>query len=253
VSYLGSGGRLKKLKSKPLSRTHSKSAQKERDEIEQIIKRIDYCLGHARWQKAYTLASEAYQKFPHNRFAQSYFAALSGDCEEWAPKHRWRQYKELARRSLKSLVRRLHGLSDHTRHQIRNEYYWFSKNRRAQFRLGIEGVRKGDLGCYYSCGVAATTLAKENLLKGKIKLGLKWAKIGEEAWQNYFTAPKPFYSTYAWYALALGTQGRVKEMEHFLKRAARQAGRPDNYQEFAEVREDVKRILRRNPTLKASN
>jgi len=152
-----------------------------------------------------------------------------------------RAYKKAAA-NLKPLLKKLHGQKIEDRIVLRNEYYWFSQQHLKQYKLGVEGVKKG-LKSYYSQGVGAANLAYKVLLNGPSARGLRWAKQAEKAWLNYFKVRgKTHYDPWMWYALAIGLQGRKTEMEKALKISAKLAG--SSYlrdKSIVEIRNMVKR------------
>ena len=100
-----------------------------------------------------------------------------------------------AARKLKALMPRLRAVPFFYRASIRNEYYWFSHQPYKQYLLGVEMVQKGRKRSYYSQGVGAVELAKVYAKQGKKKLFLRWAKIGEKAWLNFFKEDPNWYNS----------------------------------------------------------
>src|SRR5690606_11879994 len=92
----------------------------------------------------------------------------------------------LARRKLLKIMKRLKGVDEKQRFQMRNEYYWFSRQPLKQYRLGLEYARKKNVSGYYSQGVGAAMLAKHYAERGKTSQMLYWARLSTNAWNRFF-------------------------------------------------------------------
>lgn len=225
----------------------SKRAQFEYDQIQEDIKIAWAFVRKARYRKAYDHAKKTLARYPDNRFAVYKYAVALGDSREWtsAATHLKNQRKAAA--LLKKLLNRTRGIDPRWVKVIRNEYYWFSKQPYKQYRLGIDHVSKDGNGSFYSAGVGAVSIAILRHKAGKVAQANVWAQKAISAWQGYFEADANYYNSYVWYAKALGLSGDEKAMEAALKKAAKLAKRPLNYQEFRRARETVRECLDSSP------
>jgi len=165
------------------------------------------------------------KKYPNELFILTTLATLPYEDAFATPGPRRDKAYQKAATNLKPFLRKLRGLPIADRMRNRNEYYWFSQQHLKQYNLGVEGVKKGLPGSYYSQGVGAANLAYKILLKNPSAKGLLWAKRAEKAWLNYFRLwDKTYHDPWLWYALALGLQGRISEMEKALKKSSKLAG-----------------------------
>lgn len=145
----------------------------------------------------------------------------------------------LAAKKLKKLLLRLKNVDPQLQKSIRNEYYWFSKQPRKQYQLGVEYVKRGDKYAYYSQGVGAVQVAKNYALQGKKALCLRWAQKSEKAWRQYFKVMPDWYNSYLFYGQALGLQGKIKEMREAFKKGSKISGIPVNKDPFAQFEREV--------------
>lgn len=155
-----------------------------------------------------------------------------------------RRYRETAAR-LRKLLPRVPLEMEILRNSIRNEYYWFSKQPRKQYLLGLELVRKGWKRSHYSAGVGASQMAIQKMREGRRSSAIRWAKISEEHWLKFFEEDSRWYNSYLFYATALGVQGRTLEMERALRRGARIAKKSAKDPIFNKVRSDLRNALKK--------
>ena len=86
-------------------------------------------------------------------------------------------------------------------------------------------------------------LAKKYFVNGRYKLGIRWCKIAEKAWRECIKVVPNWYSSHYFYAKALGFQGKVKEAEVSLRRAAKISGKSSSYKLFEDARAEIQKIL----------
>lgn len=193
----------------------------------------------ARYDEAHALAKRLMRQYP----GELYFAYMEAvmTAEEdvgYTPAEVSRRYRSAAGK-LRALLRRSRAMTPDFLRGVRNEYYWFSRQPRKQFRLGVEEVRKGSWRGYYSQGVGAERLAREYALAGQEALALRWAKRAEKAWLGYFKRMPKWYNSYIFYAGALGYQGRLREMDAAFAKAARIAGKPKGWEALKHYRAEI--------------
>jgi hypothetical protein len=129
------------------------------------------------------------------------------------------------------------------RYRIRNEYFWFSRQPRKQYLLGVKrNKNKKDSG-YYSQGVGAAELAKKYALDRRKALCFRWAKRSEEAWLKFFKVEPNWFNSYFFYAMALGYQGRIDEMEKAMNKACRIAGKPKTWKAIRDLRKQIQQAI----------
>lgn len=146
-----------------------------------------------------------------------------------------RKAKARSLRLMRALLRRCRH--EHDRDLVstlRNEFYWQTKNRRAQYDLGTRDLKRGDkLGCY-SQGVGAAWHAYELARRGLWSRARAWARRARTAWGRHARIRPDYYNQFVHRALAEGVLGDMKAMEWSLSRGARKA--PQARREFDEVR-----------------
>ena len=77
---------------------------------------------------------------------------------------------------LKKVVSKIDLVPPEFRRAVLNEYYWFSKNPTAQFKLGAKTYNAGDLGGTYSMGVGAFVIAQRMAKISRLRQVEIWAK-----------------------------------------------------------------------------
>ena len=190
--------------------------------------------GH--FKQVYALAKKYLARYPDSRLFAYYEAVYS--AEESAgltQKQIDLRYKNAAAK-LRKLLRRLRGANPYFRSSVQNEYYWFSRQPKKQYQLGKTLVAQGIKKAYYSQGVGAVEMAKMYALKGQRRECLRWAKLSEKAWLNYFKVTANWPNSYLFYGASLAYQGRLKEMERAFAKSAKLAKRPLNWSEITSFR-----------------
>jgi hypothetical protein len=209
--------------------------------VDEIRARIRKLSNSARYKEAHALAKKMLKKHPRVLLFAYLEAVYSAEDDiNFSPKQIRRRHK-MAAQKLKPLLRRLRAGLPQLRFSLRNEYYWFSHQPYKQYRLGIEAVRKGNKRAYYCQGVGAAELAKKYALDGRPGLCRRWARISEKAWMKFFKEDSNWFNSYFFYATALGIQGREREMEAALQRAAKIAGKSLRWKALRQIRIEVVR------------
>ena len=225
----------------------------EFEEVRESIKLIRGFVNAAQYKKAFAHAEKLNTTFPDNRFARYRYAVSLGDCREWAPHTKVSINEARAAKILQSLLRRTSGIEEAWKNVWKNEYYWFSKQPKKQWNLGLSEVKKTGKG-HYSMGVGAVSLSLNLYKKSKFRSAKAWARKAQLAWEDYFKYSPKYYNAHVWYAQSLGLQGDLKGMERALKMAAKLSKRPLSYREFVDARKDVLAALKKaNPKVKSSS
>lgn len=87
-------------------------------------------------------------------------------------------------------------------------------------------------------------LAKKYGLAGRRKLAFRWAKKSEKAWLNFFSKiDRHWFNFYMFYAMALGFQNRLKEMDRAIVRGAKVAGKTKNWRFFRDLRTEIMDVV----------
>ena len=228
---------------KKLVYSGSASSTKEREDILEISDKIRGLVKKAQYRKAFNLAEATLKAHPKNRFAQYHYAVMLGDSEEWATKAQHIKNSKRAAKLLQSLLKRSRGIDPRWRMGWRNEYYWFTKQAYKQWRLGVEGIRRGDKTSYYSMGVGAVSLSLNFYKNNSPKRAKSWALKAINAWESYFKVIPDYYNSYVWYAKGLGLSGNLVKMNFALRKAANLSGRPISYREFVDARAAVLKAI----------
>lgn len=188
------------------------------------------------------MAERLRRKHPDDSDAKYYYAVLLGDCQDGLSAGRIEMNRKASVRLLKPLMRRLRHFDPATRLRIRNEYYWFSRQPRKQYLLGLEsGVRFERWKGNYSQGVGAAWYSLSLAQHGREAAARRWALLSEKAWRRYLKHER-YYNAYVHLGLALGVLGRMTEMEKSFRIGAKIAGRTAQYHEFEEIRGLVSRL-----------
>jgi hypothetical protein len=208
-------------------------------EIDKIHAKIRRMSNSARFDEAYALAKKHMALHPEVLLFAYCEAVMSAEDDTgFTPTEVRARYKSAAKK-LRRLLRRMRGATPWLRAAIRNEYYWFSRQPLKQYRLGREQTAKGNLRSYYSQGVGAVEVAKGFARKGRRGRALVWARKSEKAWLNFFKVNSKWFNSYFFYAMALGYQGRLTEMEKALATGARIAGKTMRWQPVKDCRRDI--------------
>ncbi len=208
----------------------------EEVEINAIVEKSMKVYNGANAPGALKVLNSGLKKFPDSvRLKYNVAVMESEDSEKYGQKKMLRMQRATAK-TLRKLLYSASGMTLNLRASMRNEYYWFSRQPRKQYALGVELVKKGRKRSYYSQGVGACELAKRYQDEGRTKLMLRWAKISQKAWENYFKVEPYWYNSYIFYARSFGFQGKFQEMEVALRKSAKIAKRPKDFYEFELIR-----------------
>lgn len=213
-------------------------------EISKIRDKIDSLSNTGKYKQVYILAKSLCKKYPDVLLFQYYEAVfIAEDTRGLTTAQINANYKKAAKK-LRKLTQKLKGANPNFIAVVRNEYYWFSKQHYKQYLLGVERVKKGNKSGYYSQGVGASRIALKYGRQGKMKLCQKWAQISEKAWLNYFIIYPDWFNAYYFYAVALGLQGKEKEMHKALTKGSKISGISIKNEIFQEAIEEVKSVLK---------
>lgn len=216
------------------------------EQIEEYRLKIRDFSNSGQYKKAYALAAKLTVKYP-DVLVFAYWEAVytAEDSRGLTPGQIAGRYK-LAAKKLKKLIGKMRNADPNLQKSIRNEYYWFSKQPRKQYLLGVEYVKKGNKLAYYCQGVGAIQVAKDYALSGKKSLSIRWAKKSEKAWQQYFKVMPNWYNSYLFYGQALGIQGKIKQMREAFRTGSKISGIPVNKDPFLKYEREVFEILNSN-------
>lgn len=213
------------------------------EQIEEYRLKMRDFSNSGKYKKAYELASKLTRKYPDVLIFAYWEAVFTAEeTRGFTPTQIEARYN-LAAKKLKKLLLKMRHATPNLQKSIRNEYYWFSKQPRKQYLLGVEFVKKGNKFAYYSQGVGAVQVAKEYALRGKKGLSLRWAKKSEIAWQKYFKVMPDWFNSYLFYGQALGLQGKFKQMREAFRKGSEISGIPVNKDPFAKYEREVFEIL----------
>lgn len=196
------------------------------EELVEIQLKVRAFIYKAKYKEAYKYLMDAKKKYPGSYYIASKLATLNAE-ESYllSEKERNKAFKEAAKK-LRVLLYSTNGATQALKGRNMNEYYWFSQQHYKQYRLGVKEVKAKDMSGLYSQGVGAANHAYKLLLKGKRSLGVKWALRSQKAWEGYFEhCTKKYHDPWYWYAMALGLQGKEKEMKKALERSAKLSGK----------------------------
>ncbi len=215
------------------------AAELTQAETDEWIARLRRFSGRAEYDKAHALTKKLMKQYPEVFFFRYYEAVMSAEKVVGFTEAQLNLRYKKAARKLKPLLFKLRGQPHRMRDRVRNEYYWFSKQHYKQFQLGIEIVGKGRLGSYYCQGVGATMLARRHVKKSEMSKCLFWSKRAEKAWLNYFKVQPDWSNSYFFYAMVLGYQNRIVEMDKAFARSAKLAGKTSKWKTVVEYRKEV--------------
>lgn len=219
------------------------SSRKAPFDIAKFRKQIHSLSNAARFDEARELAQRELRKHPdHVELKFNEIVFKYEQHEGFTPAQIRRRHAQAAR-ELRKLLLRARALDYANRGRLRNEYYWFSHQPLKQFKLGVEQVKNGYIRAWYSQGVGAIEVAKQYGLQGRRGLCLRWAKIAERAWLEFFKHDANWFNSYFFYAMALGYQGRLDEMDHALARARRIARKPEHWSETKSTRKEIMAVV----------
>jgi len=212
------------------------------DLINKYYKEIHDYSNSGSYKKAYALSLKLSKKYP-NEITFAYLEAVfsAEDPRGLTKKEITARYKNAANK-LKGLLHRLKGVDLKLSSSIRNEYYWFSRQPKKQYLLGVEMVRKGLIKAYYSQGVGAVEVAQSYGLLGQKSLCLRWAKRSEKAWEKYIQHNSNWFNSYLFYAKALGFQEKNIKMKAAFKKASQISGLSLNDESFLICEKNIEAV-----------
>jgi hypothetical protein len=213
------------------------------EELEKYRSKVRALCNSERFDKARDLAEVWGKKYPESIIFSYHEAVFSAEDDRGLTPAQIKTRHKRAAVKIRALFPRIKTASAIYRGAIRNEYYWFSHQPYKQYLLGKELVKKGQKRYYYSQGVGAEQLAKRYALEGRYALAIRWAKISEKAWINFFKVDDQWLNSYFFYAAVLGYQGRFDEMNVALEKAATIAKKSKNWSGISERREEIERVL----------
>lgn len=206
------------------------------ERLSRFIYRADY-------RGALTLAAEHLRRHPDDFDAAHHYASVLGDRAESLPAAARGRMRARSVALMRQLLRRPRAApSQGVLFALRNEYFWQTGNRAAQYALGVAEARSGDRRGNYSQGVGAAWRALELAQRGRRGRAEVWARRAVAAWGRYRRFRPRYYNQFVHLALAYGVLGRRADMERALARGSRLSGKPAGYREFAEVRRLVDRL-----------
>lgn len=208
------------------------------DQIANYRETVSKLSNSGKFKEAHRLSLKLTKQYPDVILFQYLEAVYAAEDTRKLSQSQTNKKYSLAAKKLKKLLTRLKNVEPSLRKSIRNEYYWFSKQPYKQYLLGLESLNKGEKG-YYSMGVGASRIALKYLRQGKETSGNKWAKISENAWLNFFKIDPDWFNAYYFYAVALGLQGRTKEMHKALAKGSQISGIPVTDEMFQEAIKEV--------------
>ena len=199
----------------------------------------------AEYKKATAYAKKGLLLFPDDTVAAFTYYSIMAD---YALSSKSKEFQKMHREAVLGMKRLLkktggRGISLRFKKNMKNEYYYQTKQFRKQYELGMSFYKRhGQKESLYSSGVGGANYALELAMKNKKRLAEIWAKKAIEAWEIYFEYDKKYYNPYVHYALAWGVLGDKKKMMKALKDSGKRSGKPMSYREFTEVLEWVEQI-----------
>lgn len=212
------------------------------DEILEIQKKVRGYILKARYKTAYQYLMNISKKYPNSYYISSMLATLNAEDAFFLPENKKKKIFKLAAKKLRSLLYSTRGTTERLKYRNINEYYWFAELHKKQFHFGEKLVALGNNNGLYSQGVGAANYSHKLFSEGKNTIGLRWAKKSQLALEEYFEkVSKDYHDPWYWYALALGLQGKDKEMNMALKKSAKLAKKNLNTDvSFKKLRKMVK-------------
>lgn len=217
-----------------------KLSEAEKEKHRAIFRKLS---NSAKYTKAYKLAKSLTIKHPEVLLFAYYEALMTAEDDFSFSEKQTIANKKLAVKKFRKLLYRLRSAPEYLRKSIKNEYYWFSDQPYKQYKLGVSEVKSKQFrGGYYSQGVGAAMLARSYALKHKTQLAVRWAKRSESAWLKFFKINSKWYNSYLFYAKSLAYQGKLKESEKALLKAARIAKKSKNWKLIRKERADLLKV-----------
>lgn len=213
------------------------------EQIEKYKIQLRALSNSGKYKKAYDLSLKLMRQYPDILIFAYYEAVMTAEESRGISKSDLDRRYKLAAKKLKKLLLRIRAVDPKLRGGLRNEYYWFSRQPYKQYLLGVERVKNGEPRAAYSQGVGACEMARSYAEKGNKKLFLKWSKISELAWIDFFKVDSKWFNSYLFYATVLGFQGRTTEMHKALKQSSKISGIPLKDRMFTDIVKDVSEAL----------
>lgn len=229
-----------------MSITHSRTKSNRhpslfKKEITEYKTQLRALSNSGKYKKAHVLAKSLVKKYPDILFFLYVEAVMTAEQTAGFSKKQIEKRYRLASAKLKKLIPKTRSAKNKKMHSsIMNEYYWFSKQPLKQYRLGVAQVKEGDKYAYYSQGVGAAMMALHLSELNKKSSALRWAKKSEQAWLNYFKIVPDWYNSYLFFAMALGFQNKIAEMDSAFKKASKISKQPLTHPVFKEFRSHIK-------------
>ena len=224
---------------------YSKANQLSAEKRTKIREHVFASILKADYGRALQVAERYWRKHPVDFYVCYLYSALLGDYAEFCPPNKSRALKRKSIAMMRTLLASSRAESDQiVLNGIKNEYYWQTKNRRAQYRLGVARARSGEAKGYYCQGVGAGWHAYELAARGHRVRARQWAKVSVAAWKKFEKRDPQYYNQYVHRALAEGVLGLADHAENSLARAAQLSGKKPNFAEFEEIRELLGQLTR---------
>lgn len=190
--------------------------------IEKLKAKTREYIFKAQYTKAQKYLLKQKNNYPNLLFIKATLASITCETAFYKDEKTMRKEFTKAAGRLKRLLKLNSEIKDDNGYRNLNEYYWFSKQYKKQYLLGVKKLKTNDKRGYYSQGVGAVNYAAKLKAHGKEKESLAWAKKAEKAWICFFKyRTTKYYDPWAWYALSLGLQGKKSEMEKAIKKSAK--------------------------------
>lgn len=208
------------------------------EERERFRLAVNGRIGAADYRAAFKIVRRFHARYPRDFGVTQRYASVMGDYAEGLPPSRRARVKARSIAVMRALLQRSRGEPNRMAvFALRNEFYWQTKNRLAQYRLGASAVSRGNKFGYYCQGVGAAWHAYELTRAGRVARGALWARRAIRAWAAHRRFRPDYYNQYVHLGLAFGILERPGEMEAALRHGARLAGKEPSYREFEEIRE----------------
>jgi hypothetical protein len=178
----------------------------------------------AQYKTAYKFLTKISSSYPSSYYIASMLATLNAEDAFVLPEVQKKKIFAQAAKKLRPLLYSTKGATERLKGRNINEYYWFSEQHKKQYLFGKKEVALGINNGFYSQGVGAANYAYNLFKEGKKTVGLRWAQKSQIMWEKYFEkVANDYHDAWYWYALALGLQGKDKEMNAALKKSAKLA------------------------------
>lgn len=204
--------------------------------------KIAFYANSAQFKKAYNLSLTLHRKYPRVLMFAYLEAVFTAEDTRGLTKKQAAKKYELATKKLRLILYRLKFQDLALRNRIRNEYYWFSKQPRKQYNLGLEINKADSEAGHYSQGVGAAMLAYQYAKNNQWKKAIEWSKKSETAWLLFFKIKPNWFNAYMFYALVLGIQQRDREVKQAIRKSAKISGQSPDSKTFSFVFEKLKKL-----------